>query len=117
LTGLSKDLSKGATGRLNNGVAQVPAALGPSGAELRSFAQSLPIYKMKETIIKTMHENHVFLVAGETGSGKTTQVIIQNLRRLCMSPFANQFVPMRFQLYTKYYCLFLMRSGSSDDSE
>ncbi|ELT93867.1 hypothetical protein CAPTEDRAFT_210086 [Capitella teleta] len=70
--GMSKELGKGATGRLNTGVAQVPSACGAT--DLRDFAQTLPVFKMKETIMKSLHENHVFMVAGETGSGKTTQV-------------------------------------------
>ena len=71
--GISKELGKTTTGRLNNGVAQVPPARGPS--ELRAFAQTLPVSQMSDTIIKAIGDNRVIMVAGETGSGKTTQVI------------------------------------------
>ena len=70
---MSKELGKTTTGRLNNGVAQVPPARTPS--ELQDFCQTLPIAQMSDAIIKTMNENRVMMVAGETGCGKTTQVI------------------------------------------
>ncbi|XP_060604333.1 ATP-dependent RNA helicase DHX8-like [Ruditapes philippinarum] len=36
--------------------------------------QSLPIYKLKDELIKAVHDNQVLIVIGETGSGKTTQI-------------------------------------------
>lgn len=67
-----KELARTATGRLNNGVPQVPPQRGNS--DLVTFTKSLPINQYKNIILKTIHENQVCLVSGETGSGKTTQV-------------------------------------------
>ncbi|KAF6209908.1 hypothetical protein GE061_015662 [Apolygus lucorum] len=36
--------------------------------------QSLPIYKLKEELIKAVTDNQILIVIGETGSGKTTQM-------------------------------------------
>lgn len=36
--------------------------------------QSLPIYKLKEDLIKAVTDNQILIVIGETGSGKTTQI-------------------------------------------
>ena len=36
--------------------------------------QSLPIYKLKDELIKAINENQILIVVGETGSGKTTQM-------------------------------------------
>uniref|UniRef100_T1HWH8 RNA helicase n=1 Tax=Rhodnius prolixus TaxID=13249 RepID=T1HWH8_RHOPR len=36
--------------------------------------QSLPIYKLKDELIKAVTENQILIVIGETGSGKTTQM-------------------------------------------
>ena len=36
--------------------------------------QSLPIYKLKEQLLKAVNDNQVLVVIGETGSGKTTQI-------------------------------------------
>ena len=70
---MAKDLSRSTTtGRLNNGVPQVPPPRGDS--DLASFRQSLPVYLMKDTIIRALNDNKVLMIAGETGSGKTTQV-------------------------------------------
>ena len=35
---------------------------------------SLPIYEAKDLIIKTILENNMIVIVGETGSGKTTQI-------------------------------------------
>ena len=69
---VNKELNKTTTGRLNNGVPQVPPARGAS--DLESFRQTLPVYNMKDEIVKAINENKVILLSGETGSGKTTQV-------------------------------------------
>ena len=68
----SKELNKTTTGRLNNGVPQVPPSR--SASDLESFRQTLPVYNMKDEIVKALNENKVLLISGETGSGKTTQV-------------------------------------------
>ena len=36
--------------------------------------QSLPIYKLKDELIKAINDNQILIVVGETGSGKTTQM-------------------------------------------
>ncbi|KAL5966846.1 ATP-dependent RNA helicase DHX8 [Taenia solium] len=36
--------------------------------------QSLPIYKLKDELLKAIEENKILIVIGETGSGKTTQI-------------------------------------------
>ena len=36
--------------------------------------QSLPVYKLKDQLIKAINDNQVLIVVGETGSGKTTQL-------------------------------------------
>jgi ATP-dependent RNA helicase DHX8/PRP22 len=36
--------------------------------------QSLPIYKLKDELVKAVHDNQILIVIGETGSGKTTQI-------------------------------------------
>ncbi|XP_076349561.1 ATP-dependent RNA helicase pea [Tachypleus tridentatus] len=36
--------------------------------------QSLPIYKLKDELVKAVSENQILIVIGETGSGKTTQI-------------------------------------------
>lgn len=65
-----------ASGRLNNGIPQVPVKRGES--EFDSFRQSLPVFEKQEEIIKIIKDNKVVLVVGETGSGKTTQVSLFN---------------------------------------
>ncbi|VDK73663.1 unnamed protein product [Dibothriocephalus latus] len=36
--------------------------------------QSLPIYRLKDELLKAVAENKILIVIGETGSGKTTQI-------------------------------------------
>ena len=36
--------------------------------------QSLPVYKLKDQLIKAINDNQILIVVGETGSGKTTQL-------------------------------------------
>uniref|UniRef100_A0A0B7B2H2 RNA helicase n=1 Tax=Arion vulgaris TaxID=1028688 RepID=A0A0B7B2H2_9EUPU len=36
--------------------------------------QSLPIYKLKDDLLKAVSDNQILIVIGETGSGKTTQM-------------------------------------------
>ncbi|KAL7835114.1 hypothetical protein SRHO_G00293610 [Serrasalmus rhombeus] len=60
------------SGRLNNGIPQVPQKREPS--ELECFCQALPVFERHEEVVATIKENQVVLVVGETGSGKTTQI-------------------------------------------
>ncbi|CAH1253699.1 YTHDC2 [Branchiostoma lanceolatum] len=62
----------GLNGRLNNGIQQVPPPRTQSDYD--NFRRTLPVAVLQEVIVKTVNENQVVLVAGETGSGKTTQV-------------------------------------------
>ena len=36
--------------------------------------QSLPIFKLKDELVKAVYDNQMLIVIGETGSGKTTQI-------------------------------------------
>ncbi|TVU09025.1 hypothetical protein EJB05_42464, partial [Eragrostis curvula] len=45
-----------------------------SSLSIQEQRQSLPIFRLKNELIKAVHENRVLVVIGETGSGKTTQV-------------------------------------------
>lgn len=42
--------------------------------ELKKNAKKLPIYDFKEEILESISKNQVIFIAGDTGSGKTTQV-------------------------------------------
>jgi len=39
-----------------------------------SYSEDLPIHQRRGEIIRTLRENQVVIIAGETGSGKTTQI-------------------------------------------
>ena len=41
---------------------------------IREQRESLPIYKLRDDLIKAIWENRILVVIGETGSGKTTQM-------------------------------------------
>ncbi|KAJ3333304.1 DEAH-box ATP-dependent RNA helicase prp22, partial [Kappamyces sp. JEL0680] len=41
---------------------------------IREQRESLPIFKLRETIIQAIEDNQVMVIVGETGSGKTTQM-------------------------------------------
>lgn len=60
-------------GRLPAGIAQIPPASG-SSEEIQQFKQNLPIWPYRDEIIRTISNNQVCIIEGETGSGKTTQV-------------------------------------------
>ena len=63
---------KNRSGRLNNGVPQVPQKAVSSA--LDSQHDSLPLHAYQEKILRLVKDNSVVVVVGETGSGKTTQV-------------------------------------------
>lgn len=67
----ARDFNK-ASGRLTNGVPQVPCS--SVSLELLSFRKSLPIWNLKGEIMHSINNNQVIIISGETGSGKTTQV-------------------------------------------
>ncbi|XP_075915439.1 3'-5' RNA helicase YTHDC2-like [Petromyzon marinus] len=60
------------SGRLNDGIAQVPPPRGRS--ELEAFRQTLPVAAFREQLLGTIAKSNILLVLGETGSGKTTQI-------------------------------------------
>ncbi|XP_061118444.1 3'-5' RNA helicase YTHDC2 [Conger conger] len=60
------------SGRLNNGIPQVPQRRGAS--ELDLFRRALPVYERQDEIVRIIKDHRVVLVVGETGSGKTTQI-------------------------------------------
>ena len=60
-------------GRLTPGPPQVPPPAAPS--EVAGEARKLPVWGMREQLLAAIHHNQVILVCGETGSGKTTQVM------------------------------------------
>ena len=43
--------------------------------KIRKDQQSLPIYQYKEKIIEAVRQYQVVVVAGDTGCGKSTQVV------------------------------------------
>ncbi|KAJ1522358.1 hypothetical protein ONE63_002650 [Megalurothrips usitatus] len=61
-----------AMGRLSSGVPQIPTA--SCNRDVLPFRQSLPIWKMQHDIVDIISQKQTVLIAGETGSGKTTQV-------------------------------------------
>ncbi|XP_006812648.1 3'-5' RNA helicase YTHDC2-like, partial [Saccoglossus kowalevskii] len=60
------------TGRLNNGIPQIP--LRKFDSEFELFRQSLPVHHIKDMIMTHINDNRVVLISGDTGSGKTTQI-------------------------------------------
>ena len=46
----------------------------PKETEIAKLAERLPIFEHREEILKAIDENQVTFIAGDTGSGKTTQV-------------------------------------------
>merc|ERR1712093_542422 len=42
--------------------------------DILSKRVTLPVYEHKEAVIKTVRENQITVLVGETGSGKTTQI-------------------------------------------
>lgn len=56
----------------------------PAYAELLKDRQNLPVFNHRENVLEIFRENNVFIVAGETGSGKSTQ-IPQFILEVCLS--------------------------------
>lgn len=59
-------------GRLSSCIPQVPQL--KTNMELLPFRKSLPVYNMRDEILNAINSNQVTVIAGETGSGKTTQI-------------------------------------------
>ncbi|QLB13919.1 ATP-dependent RNA helicase HrpA [Bisgaardia hudsonensis] len=55
-------------------VAQQRLALRKSAVQKIDYPEDLPVSQRKAEILKTIAENQVVVIAGETGSGKTTQL-------------------------------------------
>uniref|UniRef100_A0A8C5F3G2 RNA helicase n=1 Tax=Gadus morhua TaxID=8049 RepID=A0A8C5F3G2_GADMO len=68
----SATAGKNRSGRVNNGVPQVP--LKAVSSALDDQHGSLPLHAYREKILRLVKENSVVVVVGETGSGKTTQI-------------------------------------------
>eukprot|EP00906_Rhabdomonas_costata_P005782 RCo008591 len=49
------------------------AAMGEK-ERIQAVRRSLPIYALKEDLMKAIHDHQVLIMVGETGSGKTTQI-------------------------------------------
>ncbi|PHH88822.1 hypothetical protein CDD83_7003 [Cordyceps sp. RAO-2017] len=47
----------------------------PSWKDMQSKRQKLPAWRMRDRIVSTVEENHVTIISGETGSGKSTQSV------------------------------------------
>ncbi|CAL8343000.1 unnamed protein product [Merluccius merluccius] len=63
---------KNRSGRLNNGIPQVPQQA--SSLALDDQQCSLPVHAYREQILQLVNDNSVIVVVGDTGSGKTTQI-------------------------------------------
>jgi ATP-dependent RNA helicase DHX8/PRP22 len=48
--------------------------LAPTKASIKEQREGLPIYKLREELLKAIQDNQILVVVGETGSGKTTQM-------------------------------------------
>ena len=60
------------SGRLPNGIPQVPARRLPSPFD--QYRSVLPITSSKDEIVKKIRDHQVVIICGEAGVGKTTQV-------------------------------------------
>ncbi|XP_048505988.1 3'-5' RNA helicase YTHDC2-like isoform X2 [Athalia rosae] len=61
-----------AMGRLNSGIPQVPQL--KTNLDVLPFRTCLPVFNMRKEITQALSCSQVIVLAGETGSGKTTQV-------------------------------------------
>ncbi|XP_063990992.1 3'-5' RNA helicase YTHDC2-like [Diachasmimorpha longicaudata] len=61
-----------AMGRLNGTIAQVPQLR--TNQDLVQLRRSLTVFNAREKILEALNSSQVVIIAGETGSGKTTQV-------------------------------------------
>lgn len=61
-----------AMGRLNSGIPQIPQL--KTNPDILPFRECLPVYRMREEVMQVLPSSQVIIIAGETGSGKTTQI-------------------------------------------
>lgn len=61
-----------AMGQLNNGVAQIPNT--QYNKDVLAFRSNLPVYIQRQELMDAINNSQVVVIAGETGSGKTTQI-------------------------------------------
>ncbi|KAF4509650.1 hypothetical protein G6O67_003798 [Ophiocordyceps sinensis] len=47
----------------------------PAWRDMEAKRQRLPAWQMRDSIVRTVKENHVTIISGETGSGKSTQSV------------------------------------------
>ena len=66
-------LTRPSLGRLGGGVAQVPPPVWST--EHQTARQSLPIWPHRSALVSAVAGGQVVLVTGDTGSGKTTQLV------------------------------------------
>ena len=65
--------------------------IGINNNEFDSFRQNLPVYAYKDEILKTISQNRVTIISGETATGKSTQVykIIKKNSKIFIKKFFN----------------------------
>lgn len=84
------DLAQGAVAPLSDGASASQSSRFESVAQSSSYLkmlpqrQSLPIYKFRQHILDVLDHNQIFVLSGETGCGKSTQVPAYILEH-CMS--------------------------------
>lgn len=64
----------------------------PEQLRMMHARQSLPAWKMQESIVSSVNTNQVTIISGETGSGKSTQsvqFILDDLLNRCLGEHAN----------------------------
>lgn len=67
----------------------------PAWEEMIAGRQKLPAWQVKESIVRTVARNHVTIISGETGSGKSTQsvqFILDDLYRKGLGKCVNMLV-------------------------
>ena len=68
--------SAGVEGELAREAAAREGSKDRSMREMREFVRGLPCHGMREELLAAVRENQVVVVSGETGCGKTTQVLV-----------------------------------------
>merc|ERR1719323_2478455 len=73
LTGVDPRVTRLTLGRLGGGVPQVPRPV--SSTEFLAARKELPIWSHRQQLVDAVQNKSVVLVTGDTGSGKTTQLV------------------------------------------